>query len=229
MTAMTTSRSFHSQAAAMLATLTLLVGCSSPTADTTTAESSSAPQRAADSGTDAAPGETATPAELREADLGTTNNVHAVGNLYLAGQPAQDDIDALVERGVKTVVCLRKPEEVDYDEAASVEAAGMAFVSIPFDTAEELTDDVFDRVRATLAEHGDEPLVLHCGRANRVGAVWMVHRVLNEGVGIDQALKEAQTAGLRTPEYIERAKDYIERARSEKSSNKPADQTPAAD
>ncbi len=126
----------------------------------------------------------------------------------------EDVKNALTERGVKTVVCLRKPGEVDYDEQAAVEAAGMNFVSIPFDTADELTDDVFDRVRATLAEHGDEPLVLHCGRANRVGAVWMVHRVLNDGVGIDQALEEAKTAGLRTPEYVDRAKDYIQRTQA---------------
>jgi hypothetical protein len=104
----------------------------------------------------------------------------------------------------------------------------MTFVSIPFDTAEELTDDVFDRVRATLAEHGDEPLVLHCGRANRVGAVWMVHRVLNDGVGIDQALAEAQTAGLRTPEYVERAQDYIARAQAEQADGAEGATAPAS-
>jgi uncharacterized protein (TIGR01244 family) len=169
---------------------------------------------------DGAPTAAAAPAELRQAELGTTNNVHAVGDIYLAGQPGEDDLELLAERGVKTVVCLRKPEEITFDEAAAVEAAGMEFVSIPFDGAEELTDDVFDRVREALAEHGDEPLVLHCGRANRVGAVWMVHRVLNDGVGIDQALEEAEVAGLRTPEYAEKAQDYIRR--------KQADAAPAA-
>jgi uncharacterized protein (TIGR01244 family) len=189
-----------------------LAGCSASTADTSTANNSSTPE--AGSGAKAPRTQDAEPAALREAELGSTNNVHAVGNIYLAGQPTPDDMNALTERGVKTVVCLRKPGEVDYDEQAAVEAAGMNFVSIPFDTADELTDDVFDRVRATLAEHGDEPLVLHCGRANRVGAVWMVHRVLNDGVGIDQALEEAKTAGLRTPEYVDRAKDYIQRAQA---------------
>ena len=106
---------------------------------------------------------------------------------------------------------LRKPEELDWDEAAAVEAAGMEFIAVPFDGPEELTDDVFEHVRQVLVENGDEPLVLHCGRANRVGAVWMVHRVLDDGVGIDAALDEAKAVGLRTPEYIEKAKDYIRR------------------
>lgn len=221
MTATSTVRSFYFPIAAWLAAFALLVGCSSPTADTATVES--APQADADAGTVASPAEDAAPAELREAELGSTNNVHAVGDIYLAGQPTPDDIEVLVNRGVKTVVCLRKPGEVDYDEQAAVEAAGMDFVSIPFDAAEELTDDVFDRVRATLAAHGDEPLVLHCGRANRVGAVWMVHRVLNDGVGIDQALEEAKTAGLRTPEYIEKAQDYIRRAQDATDAKEAAD------
>jgi uncharacterized protein (TIGR01244 family) len=193
-----------------------LVGCSSPTADTPTADVSSTPHAAAvDPGAVASSANAAAPAELCEAKLGATEPVHSVGNIYLAGQPQADELDELAERGIKTVVTLRKPEELDWDEEAAVKAAGMDYVAIPFDGPEELTDDVFDRVRQVLAEKRDEPLVLHCGRANRVGAVWMVHRVLNDGVGIDQALKEAQTAGLRTPEYIERAKEYIERAQSE--------------
>jgi uncharacterized protein (TIGR01244 family) len=196
--------------------IAFLPGCSASTADTATAGASSSAPATAESASHRTLAKDAAPAELREAELGSTNNVHAVGNIYLAGQPTQDDMDALTELGVTTVVCLRKPGEVDYDEKSAVEAAGMTFVSIPFDTAEELTDDVFDRVRATLAEHGDEPLVLHCGRANRVGAVWMVHRVLNDGVGIDQALEEAKAAGLRTPEYVDRARDYIQRAQASK-------------
>jgi len=88
------------------------------------------------------------------------------------------------------------------------------FVAVPFDGPEELTDDVFDRVRQVLRDNQDEPLVLHCGRANRVGAVWMVHRVLDDGVGIDKALEEAKAVGLRTPEYIERAQAYIQQAQA---------------
>jgi uncharacterized protein (TIGR01244 family) len=151
------------------------------------------------------------PAELCEAQLGETAPVHAEGNIFLAGQPGADDLVVLADRGIKTVVSLRKPEEVEWDEAAAVRAAGMEFVAVPFDGAEELTDEVFDQVRTVLKDKSDEPLVLHCGRANRVGAVWLAHRVLDDGVGIDAALEEAKTVGLRTPEYIDRAKDYITR------------------
>jgi uncharacterized protein (TIGR01244 family) len=179
----------------------VLCGCKSETSD------SPAPDAAAGA---AHPGLPAAD-ELCEAELGATAPVHSVGNVYLAGQPSQDDLAELAARGIRTVVTLRKPEELDWDEEAAVEAAGMDFVAVPFDGHEELTDDVFEQVRQVLAENADEPLVLHCGRANRVGAVWMVHRVLDDGLGIEAALEEAQAIGLRTPEYIEKAKDYIRR------------------
>jgi uncharacterized protein (TIGR01244 family) len=152
--------------------------------------------------------------ELRVAELGDAAPVHSVGHVFLAGQPSEQDFSAIAERGVKTIVTLRKPEELDWNEEAAVRNAGMEFVAIPFGGPDELTDDVFRRVLETLREHGDEPLVLHCGRANRVGAVWMVHRVLEDGLGVDEALAEATEAGLRTPEYAEKAQDFIRRAQA---------------
>jgi uncharacterized protein (TIGR01244 family) len=191
--------------------LAAVSGCSTAPDDRAASEASGAAAASADfTAANASPATTA-PAELCAAELGATEPVHMVGNIYLAGQPQRNDLDELAQRGVKTIVSLRKPEELDWDEAVAVEAAGMEFIAVPFDGAEELTDDVFARVQEVLAGKSDEPLVLHCGRANRVGAVWMVHRVLNDGVGIDQALDEAKTAGLRTPEYIEKAMDYIRR------------------
>ncbi len=52
-------------------------------------------------------------------------------------------------------------------------------------------------------------MVLHWGRANRVGVAWMAHRVLDDGVGIEAARAEAKAVGLRTPESIEKAKASI--------------------
>jgi uncharacterized protein (TIGR01244 family) len=196
-----------------------LTGCS-------TSSTGPSPSETTNAGAVAPESAVTTPAELCEAQLGAAEPVHSVGNIYLAGQPQQHELDELAERGIKTVVSLRKPEELDWDEKAAVEATGMQYVAIPFDGPEELTDEVFDRVRDVLGEKRDEPLVLHCGRANRVGAVWMVHRVLNDGVGIDQALEEAKTAGLRTPEYIDKAQDYIRRAQSAAPSEVEGNATP---
>lgn len=200
-----------------LALLVAVIGCSSAEVAKPTGEPSGVPEELA--GPEPAPARAAL--EVCEAQLGKTSPVHAVGNIYLAGQPEQADLAGIADRGIKRVVSLRKPGELDWDEAAAVRAAGMEYVAIPFDGPEELTDEVFARAQQVLKENADEPLLLHCGRANRVGAVWMVHRVLDDGVGIDAALAEAKTVGLRTPEYITKAQDYIKRAQAQAGPSPP--------
>ncbi len=152
---------------------------------------------------------------VQQAELGNTRNVHQCGNLFLAGQPTADDIRILKQRGIKRVLTLRTDGEVDWDQAGALRDAGIDFAAVPFRAPETLTDDVFDKVRKFLSQ--DEKLLLHCGSANRVGAVWMAHRVLDQGVSLEQAEKEAKQVGLRTSGYLDRAREYIDR----KSADEP--------
>ena len=161
-------------------------------------------------------GKDSQPAKVKDAKLGNTRNVHACGTLFLAGQPTPDDIAVLKERGIKRVITLRTAGEVDWNEAGKLREAGIEFIQVPFRKPDTLTDDVFDKVRKLLRGKGKgdkaaTPTLLHCGSANRVGGVWLAYRVLDEGVPLDQAIKEAKTIGLRTPGYLEKAKDYIDR------------------
>ncbi|RMF43867.1 MAG: methyltransferase domain-containing protein [Planctomycetota bacterium] len=108
------------------------------------------------------------------------------------------------------------PQEVEWDEAGLLRKAGIEFISVPFAGPDSLTDEVFDKVRKLLRESQQHPTLVHCGSANRVGAVWLAYRVLDEGVPLEQAVEEAKQVGLRTPEYLERAKDYIQRHAAER-------------
>lgn len=151
--------------------------------------------------------------KLQPVDLGAAEPAHRVGQVYLAGQPDEEDVPGLKAKGIKTVVSLRTDGEVSWDEKSAVEAAGMKYVNVPFLSDEELTDEVFDQVRAVLRDKQQQPVLLHCGAAVRVGAVWMAHRVLDDGLGIEEALKEAKEAGLRSAGYQRKAEEYIERNR----------------
>lgn len=155
------------------------------------------------------------PLKLQPVELGAAEPAHRVGQVYLAGQPDEEDVPGLKTKGIKTVVSLRTEGEVSWDEKAAVEAAGMKFVNVPFLSDEELTDEVFDQVREVLRDKEQQPVLLHCGAAVRVGAVWMAHRVLDDGLGIEEALKEAKEAGLRSEGYQRKAEEYIERKRGE--------------
>lgn len=156
----------------------------------------------------------ADPAALLEpASVGQVPRLSRAGHILLAGQPTADDFPALREAGVTTVINLRHAIEMDgFDEAAAVEASGMAYEALPWNGPAELNDALFDRTRELLRE-ADGNVLLHCASANRVGAVWLPFRVLDQGVDLEQAVEEAKQAGMRTPEYETMARDYIARHR----------------
>ena len=149
--------------------------------------------------------------KLAPATCGKIARVHLLADVYLAGQPTAEDLAQAKKDGIKTVINLRPEAELKtFDERQAAEAAGLAYVHIPFAGADEATDAVFDEARKQL-KAAKRPILLHCGTANRVGAVWLPHRVLDGGLTWDAALAEAKTIGLRTPALEAKAKDYIER------------------
>ena len=80
-----------------------------------------------------------------------------------------------------------------------------------------MTDEKISEIRKLLSDTNNQPMILHCKSANRVGAVWMIYRVLDEGWDYDQALKEAkEVVGLRSPGLEKRAKEYIDKHEASK-------------
>ena len=159
----------------------------------------------------ASPGQKPKPV-LEAASLGATENVHRFGDIWLASQPGKDDLALAKELPIRTVINLRKKGEIDWDEEAAVRALGMIYVNVAFQTPEELTDAVFDAARHALTLPENAPLLLHCASANRVGTIWLAHRVLDDGLAYDDALAEAVTVGLKNPAFREKARDYIARS-----------------
>jgi uncharacterized protein (TIGR01244 family) len=151
---------------------------------------------------------------LTPAVCGKIARVHALGDVYLAGQPTPEDLAEAKKIGITTVINLRPDAEIkDFSEREAVEAAGLAYVHIPFAGADDVTDAVFDRARQQL-KAAQRPILLHCASANRVGAVWLPYRVLDAGLTWDAALAEAKTIGLRTAALEAKAKDYVERRKN---------------
>jgi uncharacterized protein (TIGR01244 family) len=149
---------------------------------------------------------------LKRVDMGSVANVHVFNErIYLAGQFTPVDVPLLKERGIQLVISVREDGEVNWDEKAALAKQGIDFASVPFATPETLTDDVFDKVRRLLRDNGARTVMLHCGTANRVGAVWAAYRAIDDGVDADAAISEAEDIGLRSTALKEKARDYIRR------------------
>jgi uncharacterized protein (TIGR01244 family) len=149
--------------------------------------------------------------KLEPYQCGKVQRLHTLGGVFLASQPEKEDFSHAKEGGIKTVLNLREKDEMDWDEGELVKSLGLEYVNVPFRAPATLTDEVFDKTRKLLGDKEKRPLLVHCASANRVGAVWLAHRVLDDGKSYDEALKEAKTVGLKLPAYEEKVKDYIAR------------------
>jgi uncharacterized protein (TIGR01244 family) len=151
---------------------------------------------------------------LEPYECGTITRLHTYAGVFLASQPQPADFEQAKKGGVVTVINLRHDDEITaFDERQVVGDLGLAYLSLPWNGPEELTDEVFDRARELL-NTAERPVLLHCSSANRVGAVWIPWRILDEGLSWDDALAEAKVVGLESPAYEAKAKDYVERMRS---------------
>lgn len=148
---------------------------------------------------------------LEPYECGTITRLHTLGGVFLASQPKPEDFVQAKKGGVKTVINLRhENENKEFDEAQVVKAEGLEYINLPFNGADEMTDEVLDQARHLL-NTAPRPILLHCSSANRVGAVWLPYRVLDGGLSWDEALAEAKIVGLKSPDYEQRARDYIRR------------------
>lgn len=126
------------------------------------------------------------------------------------GQPSEGAWSKLAASGFRSVLNMRTAGEgVDLDrERKLVESAGMRYISVPVVSAEPRAEQVADFVRA-VKEAENHPMMIHCGSGNRVGAFWLIYRVVEDGLSESAAIEEAERVGLRSPELKKFALDYI--------------------
>lgn len=160
------------------------------------------------------------PKKLEPAKCGSVKQLHVLDDIYLAGQPTAADFQEFKKRGVKSVLNLRTKEELDFDEAKTIKGLGLEYHHVPIASPDSLTDENFDKLRKLLNEKEQRPMVMHCASASRVGAVWLAHRVLDNGLTYEAALAEAKTVGLKTPALEAKAKDYIAKQKAKKPAEK---------
>ncbi len=133
------------------------------------------------------------------------------------GQPRTEHLAKLKEEGVKAIINLRPPgEHRAEEERAEAERLGLRYFTIPVVYGEPKEEQATEFLRLT-DDPANRPAFIHCAGAIRVGAFWMIRRVLRDGWSIEDAEKEAEKIGLReAPHLNEFARAYIEKHRKKK-------------
>lgn len=126
------------------------------------------------------------------------------------GQPTDAAFPKLAANGYRVVLNLRTASEgVDLArEREAVEKSGMRYVNIPVDSAAPKSEQVDEFLR-TVKNTDNQPMFIHCGSGNRVGAFWMIYRAVEQGWADDKAVSEATQIGLASASLKTFAHDYI--------------------
>src|ERR1051325_11161856 len=126
------------------------------------------------------------------------------------GQPKDSAYSKLAAEGFRAVLNLRTESEgADLKhEQEEIEKAGLRYISIPF-VSTEPKDDKVDQFIKAVKDNNNQPILIHCGSANRVGALWMIYRVVDQGWTEEKALDEAIRIGLTSQVLKTFAHEYI--------------------
>ena len=127
------------------------------------------------------------------------------------GQPRLEHLQKLKDEGVKAIINLRQPSEHRAaEEEAKAKELGLRYFNIPFVFGEPKDEQATEFLKIT-DDPKNRPAFIHCASAIRVGAFWMIRRVLRDGFTIEAAEEEAKKVGLKeSPHLNEFARRYIE-------------------
>lgn len=125
------------------------------------------------------------------------NAVTPMPGVVSAGRLTSGDIGRVRSAGIRQVIDLTPDAETpDFDEAAAVRAAGLAYSNLPLRGAADLTREnvlAFD----ALLRDAKRPVLVHCASGNRVGAIAALRAAWVEGKPVDEAVAIGKAWGLK--------------------------------
>jgi uncharacterized protein (TIGR01244 family) len=142
---------------------------------------------------------------------GITNYTKVDAVVACGGATETSALKGLKADGFKTIINLRQPTEQGANieqNAAEAKSLGLNYVNIPVN-GQAPDPKAVDQFLETIANKANQPAYIHCASASRVGALWLVKRVLQDGWAVEKATEEAKMIGLRSAPLEKFALDYI--------------------
>lgn len=152
---------------------------------------------------------TAPVAAQGEAPAGARNYTRVDATVACAGATTPEALADVKQLGFVSVINFRtageEGAEIEASRAAADEA-GLKYFHIPFRTP---TPADVERFLEVIGDRDNQPAYIHCASANRVGAMWAIKRVKQDGWEVDRAMEEAETVGLRSEALKAFALGYV--------------------
>ena len=154
-------------------------------------------------------GTTGIAAAQEEAPEGVRNYTRVDATVACGGATAPEAMADLSQLGFTSVINFRTAQEeganIEASQAAAAQA-GLKYFHIPFRTP---SAEIAVQFLSTVADTSNQPVFIHCASANRVGAMWFIKRVKQDGWDDARAMQEAETIGLRSEALKEFVRNYV--------------------
>ena len=150
-------------------------------------------------------------AQEKQTRAGITNFTKVDAVVACGGATETSALEGLKADGFKSVINLRLASEQGAnieENQAKAKALGLNYFHLPL-SGSAPDPKVVDQFLDVVSNKANQPVYIHCGSANRVGAVWLVKRVMQDGWPVEKATTEAKAIGLTAPPLEKFALDYI--------------------
>ncbi len=129
-------------------------------------------------------------------ELTIPNFKHGSGNVWVGGQPSENDLKLLAERGINNVVNLRGIGEFsEYDQKAVADKHGLNYKVLPIAGKQGVTVDNAIQFAAMLNTLEGKTLV-HCASGNRVGALFALKAFFVDKKTASESLEIGKQHGM---------------------------------
>jgi uncharacterized protein (TIGR01244 family) len=148
-------------------------------------------------------------AQQQTGPAGVSNYTRVDATVACAGATPVQALPELKKDGFASVINFRLAEErgANIEESKAMAAkVGLKYIHLPMRTP---TADIADAFLKAVADKANQPVYIHCGSANRVGAMWFIKRVKLDGWDTGRAMKEAEAIGLRSENLKAFALEYV--------------------
>jgi len=128
-------------------------------------------------------------------------SLYQAGDIFLAGQPTQENLDSLVKIGVTLVVNLRTKSEMDllnFDEAKVLKKSNVQYLHISMGGDDGYKAEAIERMGKKM-KSVEGKVLIHCRGAGRATYAWMAWLVNFEKYSIDEAIALGSKARFYVP------------------------------
>ena len=146
---------------------------------------------------------------------GATNVTRVDATVACGGATTSEAFPELKKLGFNAIINLRREGEPGADipgARSAARAAGLTYIHIPVDSANPSAEAAAAFLKA-VTNTANQPVYIHCASANRVGAMWLIKRVVIDGWDLDRAAAEAEAIGLTNRALKQFALDYATKHR----------------